>query len=165
MKQYLRRAMAPTTVATWASYQKQPQSLTTAGCHRPHPYPCQKSMQVSAACFAAPYKGKYSSVTVGTKELQLQRCFWEGRVSHWWCLYRQQIRGSLHLKLCPGQQGPCLTPSRVSRTSTSCSRSAPLWVDWAGAGVGEHTISGNKVSSDLTLRASALAPWGLLAAH
>ena len=29
-------------------------------------------------CFAAPYHGKYSSFTVGTKELQTERCFWAG---------------------------------------------------------------------------------------
>ena len=39
---------------TWASHQKQPQSLTTAGYHSPHPYPYQKSIQASAALFFSP---------------------------------------------------------------------------------------------------------------
>ena len=53
------------------------------------------------------------------------------------------------------------TTCRGPHTSTSCSSTAPLWVDQAGAGVGEHTLRGSKVSSDLTLRDSALATWYL----
>ena len=59
---------------------------------------------------------------------------------------------------------PCPTTFRVPHTSTSCSSIVPFWVDWVGAGV-QHTLRGNKVSSDLTLRASDLATWELLPSH
>ena len=155
----------PLLALTWASHQKQPQSLTTAVCHSSHHYPYQKSMQVPAPWICTSYHNKNSSHTVATKELQTQRCFWAGEGQLLAVLTKAVHQRQSASQALPRPTGPCPTTCRVPHTSTSCSSTAPLWVDRAGAGVGKHTRRGNKVSSDLTLRASALATWELPPSH
>ena len=146
MKQCLSRATALLLVLTWASHQKQPQSLTTAVCHSPHPYPYQKFMQVPTPWICTPYHNKNSSPTVVTKELQTQRCFSAGEGQLLVALRETVHQRQSASQALPRPTGPCPTPPtcRVPYANTSCSSTAPLWVNQLVWEWGSTLLGGTK---------------------